>query len=98
MTMATAMKTSPENISVCISFVPLCDYFNSLNFYKKGELSRNQIACVASVSVLFPSKDGAKNGTSKRGGRFISRAAKTENLVPRSFFSPKQHGNACYAG
>ena len=30
--------------------------------------------------------------------RFISRAAKTENLVPRSFFAPKQHGNACYAG
>ena len=30
------------------------------------------------------------------GSRFISRAAKTENLVPRSFFAPKQHGNACY--
>ena len=30
--------------------------------------------------------------------RFISRAAKTKNLVPRSFFAPKQHGNACYAG
>ena len=26
------------------------------------------IACVASVSVLFPSKDRAKNGASKRGG------------------------------
>ena len=24
-------------------FVLLCDYFNSLNFYKNGELSRNQI-------------------------------------------------------
>ena len=44
------------------------------------------VACVASVSVLF-------------GSRFISRAAKTENLVPRSFFAPKQkNGNACYAG
>ena len=30
--------------------------------------------------------------------RFTSRAAKTENLVPRSFFTPKQHGKACYAG
>ena len=30
--------------------------------------------------------------------RFISRAVKTKNLVPRSFFAPKQHGNACYAG
>ena len=26
-----------------ISFVLLPDYFNSLNFYKNGELSRNQI-------------------------------------------------------
>ena len=26
-----------------ISFVLLRDYFNSLNFYKNGELSRNQI-------------------------------------------------------
>ena len=51
------------------------------------------VACVAGVSLLFPSKDRAKNGS-----RFISRAAKTENLVPRSFFASKQHGNACYAG
>ena len=26
-----------------------------------------EIACVASVSVMFPSKDRAKNGASKRG-------------------------------
>ena len=32
------------------------------------------------------------------GSRFISRAAKTENPVPRSFFAPKPNGNACYAG
>ena len=86
------------------------------------------IACVASVSVRFRSKergtrvkDRAKNGVSKRAGRggeerngnflplplptlslfgscFISRAAKTENPVPRSFFAPKPKGNACYAG
>ena len=34
-----------ENITrkyIFISFVPLRDYFNSLNLYKKGELSRNQ--------------------------------------------------------
>ena len=30
--------------------------------------SHPTVACVASVSVLFPSKDCAKNGTSKRGG------------------------------
>ena len=29
---------------------------------------------------------------------FISRAAKTENPVPRSFFAPKPNANACYAG
>ena len=29
---------------------------------------------------------------------FISRAAKTENPVPPSFFAPKPHVNACYAG
>ena len=32
------------------------------------------------------------------GSRFISRAAKTENPVPRSFFTPKPNGNACYTG
>ena len=32
------------------------------------------------------------------GSCFISRAAKTENPVPRSFFAPKPSGNACYAG
>ena len=32
------------------------------------------------------------------GSCFISRAAKTENPVPRSFFVPKPNGNACYAG
>ena len=29
---------------------------------------------------------------------FISRAAKTENPVSRSFFAPKPNRNACYAG
>ena len=35
-----------ENVTrkyIFISFVLLRDYFNSLNFHKKGELSRNQI-------------------------------------------------------
>ena len=31
------------------------------------------------------------------GSRSISRATKTENPVPRSFFSPKTNGNSCYA-
>ena len=33
-----------------------------------------------------------------RGSRFISRAVKTENPFPWSFFAPKPNGNACYAG
>ena len=32
------------------------------------------------------------------GSRFISRAVKTENPFPWSFFAPKPNGNACYAG
>ena len=32
------------------------------------------------------------------GSRFISRAIKTENPLPRSFFAPKPNGNACYTG
>ena len=41
MTTATTMKMSPEYNF--ISFVLLCDYFNLLNFYRNGELSRSQI-------------------------------------------------------
>ena len=57
-------------------------------------------------------KDREKSGASKRAGRiplplpplslfgsrFISRAVKTESLLPRYFFAPKPNGNACYAG
>ena len=32
------------------------------------------------------------------GSRSISRAVKTESLLPRYFFAPKPNGNACYAG
>ena len=51
-----------------------------------------QLACVASVAVWFRSKE--------RGTRVADRATNgaTENLIPRSFFAPNQHGNACYAG
>ena len=35
---------------IFISFVLLLDYFNSLNFYKNGELSRNQI-CRSGVQI-----------------------------------------------
>ena len=32
------------------------------------------------------------------GSSFISRAVKTENPLPRSFFAPNPNGNACYEG
>ena len=54
------------------------------------------LACVASVSVWFRSKE---RGTRvKDRARFIFHAVKTENTVPRSFFAPKLNRNACYAG
>ena len=41
---------------------------------------------------------GAKNEEQESffGSRFIFRAGKTENPVPRSFFAPKLNGNVCY--
>ena len=58
------------------------------NICPRGDKVPDIIACVASVSVLFRESKTAQH----------SRAAKTENPVPRSIFAPKQHGNACYAG
>ena len=66
-----------------------------------------KIACQASVSMQFWSteqgtrvKERVKNGPSPPsphlsflGSRSISRTAKTENPIPRSFFAPKPHGN-----
>ena len=62
-----------------------------------------ELACVASVSVRFRSKERGTRVKDRSkmaffGSCFISRAAKTENPVPRSFFAPKPNGNACYAG
>ena len=56
------------------------------------------IACVASVSVRFRSKERGTRVKDRAKNCFISCAAKTENPVPRSFFAPKPNGNACYAG
>ena len=60
---------------------------------EKDFLSESQpwkLVCVASVSVRFRSKE--------RGTRVKDRAIKTENTLPRSLFTPKPNGNACYAG
>ena len=52
---------------------------------------------IRSMKLEFP-KEFPLPPLSFFGSRFISRAAKTKNLVPRSIFAPKQHGNTCYAG
>ena len=52
---------------------------------------------IRSMKLEFP-KEFPPPPLSFFGSRFIYRAAKTKNLVPRSIFAPKQHGNTCYAG
>ena len=52
---------------------------------------------IRSMKLEFP-KEFPPPLLSFFGSRFISHAAKTKNLVPRSIFAPKQHGNTCYAG
>ena len=58
------------------------------------------LACVASVSERFRSKERGTRvkDRAKNGSRFISKAVKTENRLPRSFFALKLNGNACYEG
>ena len=46
----------------------------------------------------FPSLPSPFPPLSFFGSCFISRAAKTENPAPPSFFTPKPNGNACNAG
>ena len=72
---------------------------NKMSFIT-GTLASLFLACVASVSVRLRSK---KRGTKVKdratnGSRFICRAVKTENPLPRCFFAPKPNGDACYAG
>ena len=86
-----------------------------LGFSDRDPLKRagNFVACVASVSVRFRSKergtrvkDRAKNGASKRAGRGWGRKALVSFLAllkPKIpflgfCFAPKLNGNACYAG
>ena len=74
--------------------------FNSL----KGLSSAGTLACVASVSILFRSKERPRNGILG----FLATREMTSPLTRAifrgvfdscsSFFAPKQHGNACYAG
>ena len=59
------------------------------------------VACVASVSVWFPSKERGttvKDRAKKSEMVLKKSAAKTKNRISRSYFALKPHGNACYAG
>ena len=83
----------------------LVEPIETVSFEDEDSLVVRALACVESVSVWFRSKQGgtriskdrAKNSVSFFGSRFISRAVKTENALPRSFFSPEPNRNACYA-
>ena len=74
--------------------ITLCYFFEALSI-------KASLACVASVSVRFRSKergrrvkDRAKNGASKRAGS----RPKPRILFLGLSFDPKPKGNACYAG
>ena len=62
------------------------------------------IASVASVSVLFRSKErGTRVKDREKNGAFfdscsISRSVKAENPFLLSLIAPKPNGNDCYAG
>ena len=57
------------------------------------------LACVASVSVGLGSKESQRNMIfGVLPAQKMVHWKNTEKPVPRSFFAPKPHGNACYAG
>ena len=70
----------------------------------KGLSSAGTLACVASVSILFRSKERPRNGilgflAARDMTSPLTRAIFRAVFDSRSsFFAPKQHGNACYAG
>ena len=71
---------------------------NTARFRSTRQRSRSTkyLACVASVSVWFRSKERPRNGILGFG-----RARTALLLAPffaRSFFASKPNGNACYAG
>ena len=71
----------------------LVEPIETFRFEDEDSLVVRALVCVESVSVWFRSKQGgtriskdrAKNSVSFFGSRFISRAVKTENALPRSF-------------
>ena len=71
------------------------DYFF---LYVQGLLCLTVSPFMVSTYVIILRSCSCLLALSFFGSRSISRVAKTENSVPRSFFAPKPKGNACYAG
>ena len=71
-------------------------------FFNRGPTVADPLSSLP--SKRFPEIYGAKNEelepktARKMASRFISRAAKTKNPVPQSFFALKPNGHVCYAG
>ena len=79
-------------------------YMHTLrNFGPCGDQVKGELACVASVSVWFRSKERPRNGILGFGrARNETRASSFTYAIFRavfdsrsSFFAPKPHGNAC---
>ena len=96
------MTTSPKQRLTHILHVIWCPLIEASPTF--------HLACVASVSVGFRSKELPRE---KRGGKGGGKGRKEtladkhldfgpilrgQNPVPWSFFAPESHGNACYAG
>ena len=101
---------APISLAENIDLSDWCSHYTRI----RKAISGTMLACVASVSVRFRSKergarvkDRARNGVSKRAARagtfsfwllFHFSRGQNRDPVPRSFFAPKPNGNACYAG
>ena len=106
----TALKQS-------IKLIKLRKSGQLVNLKNEEELSNTVLyllACVASVSVWFRSKERPRNGifgfgrARKGNERYLPSSPPPRSFtraifhavfdVRSSFFAPKPHGNACYAG
>ena len=101
---------APISLAENIDLSDWCSHYTRI----RKAISGTMLACVASVSVWFRSKERPRNGISVLAAREMKQEPKTESpRSPRSFtyaifravfdsrssfFAPKPHGNACYAG
>ena len=101
---------APISLAENIDLSDWCSHYTRI----RKAISGTMLACVASVSVWFRSKEWPRNGISVLAAREMKQEPKTESprsprsftyAIPRavfdsrsSFFAPKPYGNACYAG